>query len=154
MLMSAFRPKRTSLAAPHMSAFGGKADIPIAPIILTFEVVSFEERHHCTGHRRDQLLIASVYCERLCLTDSNSSTRLHHFAPKYETSPFAGASRFVLNSTVSMVVSSGTSENAAYPHALSITVAMIPGMHETHVVCTLQRRASSVRFLRAADLEF
>jgi hypothetical protein len=74
MLMSAFRPKRTSLAAPHMSAFGGKADIPIAPIILTFEVVSFEERHHCTGHRRDQLLIASVYCERLCLTDSNSST--------------------------------------------------------------------------------
>ena len=25
--MSAFGPKRTSLAAPHMSAFGGKADI-------------------------------------------------------------------------------------------------------------------------------
>ena len=25
--MSAIRPKRTSLAAPHMSAFGGKADI-------------------------------------------------------------------------------------------------------------------------------
>jgi hypothetical protein len=26
-LMSAIGPKRTSLAAPHMSAFGGKADI-------------------------------------------------------------------------------------------------------------------------------
>jgi len=25
--MSAFGPKRTSLVAPHMSAFGGKADI-------------------------------------------------------------------------------------------------------------------------------
>jgi hypothetical protein len=28
-LMSAFGPKRTSLAAPHMSAFGGKADIKL-----------------------------------------------------------------------------------------------------------------------------
>jgi hypothetical protein len=28
--MSAFGPKRTSLVAPHMSAFGGKADIAIA----------------------------------------------------------------------------------------------------------------------------
>jgi hypothetical protein len=27
--MSAFGPKRTSLVAPHMSAFGGKVDIPI-----------------------------------------------------------------------------------------------------------------------------
>jgi hypothetical protein len=28
--MSAIGPKRTSLAAPHMSAFGGKADMTIA----------------------------------------------------------------------------------------------------------------------------
>jgi hypothetical protein len=29
--MSAFGPKRTSVVAPHMSAFGGKADIrPVA----------------------------------------------------------------------------------------------------------------------------
>jgi hypothetical protein len=28
--MSAIGPKRTSLAAPHMSAFGGKADIELA----------------------------------------------------------------------------------------------------------------------------
>src|SRR5262252_7886065 len=27
--MSAFGPKRTSLVAPHMSAFGGKADVPL-----------------------------------------------------------------------------------------------------------------------------
>jgi len=36
--MSAFGPKQTSLVAPHMSAFGGKADInpnqsfPLAPV--------------------------------------------------------------------------------------------------------------------------
>jgi len=29
--MSAIGPKRTSLVAPHMSAFGTKADIPISP---------------------------------------------------------------------------------------------------------------------------
>src|SRR5262245_53064513 len=29
--MSAYGPKRTSLVAPHMSAFEGKADITIAP---------------------------------------------------------------------------------------------------------------------------
>jgi hypothetical protein len=29
--MSAIGTKRTSLVAPHMSAFGGKADIAIAP---------------------------------------------------------------------------------------------------------------------------
>jgi len=28
-LMSAFGPKRTSLVAPHMSAFGGKADMTV-----------------------------------------------------------------------------------------------------------------------------
>jgi len=27
--MSAFGPKRTYVAAPHMSAFGGKADMPV-----------------------------------------------------------------------------------------------------------------------------
>jgi hypothetical protein len=27
LAMSAFGPKQTSLAAPHMSAFGGKADM-------------------------------------------------------------------------------------------------------------------------------
>ena len=30
--MSAFGPKRTSVVALHMSAFGGKADIELAPI--------------------------------------------------------------------------------------------------------------------------
>src|SRR4029453_16477974 len=31
---SAFGPKRTSLVAPHMSAFGGKADMTIAACLL------------------------------------------------------------------------------------------------------------------------
>jgi hypothetical protein len=30
LAMSAFGPKQTSLVAPHMSAFGGKANIAIA----------------------------------------------------------------------------------------------------------------------------
>jgi hypothetical protein len=44
--MSAFGPKRTSLAAPHMSAFGGKAD-------MTF----------CTGQRINVLGFAATYTE-------------------------------------------------------------------------------------------
>ena len=32
--MSAIGTKRTSLVAPHMSAFGGKADIAVAPQCL------------------------------------------------------------------------------------------------------------------------
>jgi hypothetical protein len=34
--MSAIGPKRTSAIAPHMSAFGGKADMRIAVAILDF----------------------------------------------------------------------------------------------------------------------
>jgi hypothetical protein len=32
-VMSAIGPKRTSLAAPHMSAFGGKADVARASAV-------------------------------------------------------------------------------------------------------------------------
>jgi hypothetical protein len=35
--MSAIGPKRTSVAAPHMSAFGGKVDMPIALRMSAFE---------------------------------------------------------------------------------------------------------------------
>jgi hypothetical protein len=35
--MSAFGPKRTCLAAPHMSAFGGKADIALAAQMSAFD---------------------------------------------------------------------------------------------------------------------
>ena len=36
--MSAFGPKRTSLVAPHMSAFGGKADLTFCgPFQYRFE---------------------------------------------------------------------------------------------------------------------
>jgi hypothetical protein len=33
-VMSAIGPKRTFVFAPHMSAFGGKADIRLAPITV------------------------------------------------------------------------------------------------------------------------
>jgi len=33
---SAFGPKRTSLVAPHMSAFGGKADMPFCVANVCF----------------------------------------------------------------------------------------------------------------------
>jgi hypothetical protein len=36
---SAIGPKRTSLAAPHMSAFGGKADMPIARKMSAYDAV-------------------------------------------------------------------------------------------------------------------
>src|SRR5262245_19556642 len=38
--MSAFGPKRTSLAAPHMSAFGGNADISKACRYVRFTVAA------------------------------------------------------------------------------------------------------------------
>src|SRR5579872_249253 len=41
-------------------------------------------------------------------------------------SPLAGATRFVLNSTVRTAASAGIRENAAYPQALSSAVVMIP----------------------------
>jgi hypothetical protein len=35
--MSAFGPKRTSLVAPHMSAFGGKADMTFCGAMSAFD---------------------------------------------------------------------------------------------------------------------
>ena len=37
--MSAFGPKRTSLVAPHMSAFGGEADMTFAACLLLRSVL-------------------------------------------------------------------------------------------------------------------
>jgi hypothetical protein len=34
--MSAFGPKRTSLVAPHMSALGGKADMPVCARVIAY----------------------------------------------------------------------------------------------------------------------
>jgi hypothetical protein len=36
MAMSAIGPKRTSLVAPHMSAFGGKADMTVCGANVCF----------------------------------------------------------------------------------------------------------------------
>jgi hypothetical protein len=112
-----------------------RADIPTAPITLMFEVVSFEKRHHCTGHRRDQLLIASVYCERLCLTDRNSSTRLHHFAPKNKTLTFRRRKQVrlkfyseygrIIRHKRERCVSARIVEHGCYD----------TGMHETRMLC-------------------
>ena len=41
--MSAIGTKRTSLVAPHMSAFGGKADIRLAPITVFIGSNALEE---------------------------------------------------------------------------------------------------------------
>jgi uncharacterized membrane protein len=40
--MSAFGPKRTSLVAPHMSAFGGKVEIPIQQATKTELVINLK----------------------------------------------------------------------------------------------------------------
>ena len=41
--MSAFGPKQTSLVAAHMSAFGGKADMPFAILGCSFLLRFAEE---------------------------------------------------------------------------------------------------------------
>jgi hypothetical protein len=46
--MSAFGPKRTCLAALHMSAFGGKADIDLLRRLCPLLTQSGHRRVHCT----------------------------------------------------------------------------------------------------------
>jgi len=43
--MSAFGPKRTSLVAPHMSAFGGKADITVCGNPLSRSLLGVKRGH-------------------------------------------------------------------------------------------------------------
>src|SRR5215475_6498503 len=49
--MSAFGPKRTSLAAPHMSAFGGKADISIGTCPLSRPLLGVKRTCRFALHR-------------------------------------------------------------------------------------------------------
>src|SRR5262245_20496763 len=79
--MSAIGPKRTFLVAPHMSAFGGKADMPIAskfPLMTQSGLCHREcEVPHTTGGNRPGTV---VRCASL-----NAVTRhepVHH-KPKY-----------------------------------------------------------------------
>ena len=49
-VMSAIGPKRTSLAAPHMSAFGGKADMALCGISLSRSLLGEERTWACALH--------------------------------------------------------------------------------------------------------
>src|SRR5262249_2723792 len=66
-MMSAFGPKQTSASAPHMSAFGGKADIAFAS--QNYEVSSSAEPYssNCdlgsNAWAKTSLLQAGVYVE-------------------------------------------------------------------------------------------
>jgi hypothetical protein len=53
--MSAIGPKRTSVVAPHMSAFGGKADIALTPHFSW-------RRGRCMAGRRAGAQVATIGC--------------------------------------------------------------------------------------------
>ena len=48
--MSAFGPKRTSLAAPHMSAFGGRADMTLCGISLSRSLLEVKQTWAVAAH--------------------------------------------------------------------------------------------------------
>jgi hypothetical protein len=48
--MSAFGPKRTSLVAPHMSAFGGKADMTTGTCPLSWSLSGVKQTSLVAAH--------------------------------------------------------------------------------------------------------
>jgi hypothetical protein len=61
--MSAFGPKRTSLVAPHMSAFGGKADIfrfSIGDLAAPMPTGTAADRQATLGPRFEYIYVKSV----------------------------------------------------------------------------------------------
>jgi hypothetical protein len=48
--MSAIGPKQTSLAAPHMSAFGGKADMTLCENPLLRSLLGVKRTWFCAAH--------------------------------------------------------------------------------------------------------
>ena len=50
LAMSAIGPKRTSLVAPHMSAFGGKADMTICGNLLSRSLLGKADMPFCTAN--------------------------------------------------------------------------------------------------------
>ena len=59
--MSAFGPKRTSLVAPHMSAFGGKADMTVCGNPLLRSLLG--AKRHDLLRRTCLLLTQSGHCQ-------------------------------------------------------------------------------------------
>src|SRR5262245_38303216 len=108
---------------------------PDRVITLTLEVISFEKRHQCAGHRRDQLLIASIYCERLCLTDSNNPTGSQHFAPKYKTLTFSRRKQVCLEFYGEYGRIIGHKRERCVSARIVQHGCYDTGMHETRVLC-------------------
>src|SRR5262249_52269236 len=48
--MSAFGPKRTSVVAPHMSAFGGKADMTFCGCLLSRSLLGVKQTSSVAPH--------------------------------------------------------------------------------------------------------
>jgi hypothetical protein len=65
---SAFGPKRTSLVAPHMSAFGGKADIAQ----ISHRSAMAQSRHPCHGAKAGICLGLSIIVNRPGATCSDA----------------------------------------------------------------------------------
>ena len=97
--MSAFGPKQTSPGAAHMSAFGGKADIPFVNPDHVFDdwtdwfepcplsgVKQTGPGHHGmsamtqSGHNSSNYAakLCTMACSNLSLGGDNEATRVHH----------------------------------------------------------------------------
>ena len=77
------------------------------------DALAIKQRHQRAGHGRDQFFIPAKHGESLAVANGYRPARLHDAPRIKKYSPFAGASRFVLNSTVRTAASAGINENAA-----------------------------------------
>src|SRR6476620_2626876 len=95
--MSAIGPKRTSLVAPHMSAFGGKADMTIGTCPLSWSLSGVKQTSLVAAHmsafdpKRTLMLqnqlsecslsvcsFATIQCPILTVRDDDEAARVHH----------------------------------------------------------------------------
>src|SRR5215510_13568388 len=67
--MSAFGPKRTSLVALHMSAFGGKADMTVCGCLLSRSLLGVKQTWRCALHM-------SAFDPKRTSTPSRSAARI------------------------------------------------------------------------------
>src|SRR5262245_29030380 len=95
--MSAFGPKRTSVVAPHMSAFGGKADMtgcgsPLSRSLLGVKRTWLIAAHMSASDPKRTLMLqnhlsecslsvcsfSTIRCPILTVRDDDEAARVHH----------------------------------------------------------------------------
>ena len=79
--MSAIGPKQTSLVAPHMSAFGGKADMAVCGSPLSRSLLGVKRTCLSALHMSafDPKRTSRLQCEMLTLVDLHQWSVAHEF---------------------------------------------------------------------------